>query len=566
MSGTSWDDLAAVALLGTGRRPVPAAPLPAPLADAAARVGAVRAASARPGTEPDAAEHLLDVAALGAVLRRAGMRPRTPRPLPEPAPTDPRRPAGPAAAARLLELLGGTDRELLELWLATAQECGVRPPEPLLPALLDHATRFPTLAPLLVAVAGPRGRWLAGHRRDWAATVATALPSPTRATAEAAGQGPPSWDLGPPAERVAWLTDRRSDDAGAARRVLESGWPREEPAQRAALLAVLAVGLDPADEPFLEQCLGDRRGDVRVTAARLLTALPGSALGRRAAARARAAVRVERQVLRRRLVVTVPAGHDEAMFRDQVPPPPARLGPGGGPGAWLLLHVVAAAPLATWVPALGASAVDVTALEAADGWQAVLWSGWARAAVREGDAVWAEALLQHLPGPGSSAGSSPGSSPGSGRGPGPGSGSGPAGGGGPPGRPLPGSEPLDPLTTVGALLALLDGDVRARQVAGWLRARGGPPAPAAVLVRAVPAPWPPAVTAAVVDWLADRPRLDDPDGRAVLELAARRLPGDRVGALREVAEQWPVASTTRRLAGAAAELLSVRRAVLEELQ
>ena len=563
MSGTGWSDLAAAALLGTMRRPVPEGGLPAALAAAAAEVGQAQTAAARSGARCDAAERLLDVAALAAGYRRAGLRPGPPRDVPAPAPADGRRPAGQAAGARLADLLAGGDRELLELWLATAVARGVRPPEPLLPALLDRAIRMPTLAPLLVAVAGPRGRWLARHRRDWAAAVASADDAATQAAGDAAGvvpaetaePGTASWELGTPGERVAWLRGLRRHDPEAARRLLERGWPQEEPVHRAALLAVLGTGLDGADEPFLERCLGDRRADVRATAARLLTGLPGSALARRGADRALAAVRIERQVVRRRLVVTVPAGYDDQMARDQVPPPPARLGPGGGPGAWLLLHLVAACPLAAWVPARGASPDDVVALEVAEGWRAVLWSGWARAAVREGDRAWAQALLHRLPAVTSA-----------GTGAGTGTGAGPAGGAGSGGRPGPGTDPFDPLAIVGALLALLDDGVRARQVAAWLRARGGPPLPAAVLARAVPAPWPPAASGAVIDWLRERPRLDDPDGRAVLELAARRLPGDHVGALREVAEQWPVASATRRLAGAAAELLAIRRAVLEELQ
>jgi hypothetical protein len=577
MTPLTWDDLAAVALLGTRRRALrgggvgdgPLPGLPPALGEAVAVVTRARAADRPAGAEPDAAEHLLDVAALAVTFRRAGLRTRPARPLPDPAPADPRRAAGPAASARLASLLGGADRELLELWLTTAADRGLRAPDQLLPALLDHAVRVPAHAPVAARVAGTRGRWLAHHRRDWAGVldgVAAGAVGP--GAPEPAGEGPAaagehgSWELGTPAERVAWLGRRRTTDPAPARRLLQKGWAQEEPVHRAALLGALALGLGPDDEPFLERCLADRRGDVRVTAARLLTALPGSALADRAAGRALAAVRVERGPLRRRLAVTLPAGHDAGMARDQVPAPPARTGapgardgpggPAGGSGAWLVLHLVAAAPLTCWRPGLGGPPGELAALDVADGWRPVVWSGWARAAIRERDEEWAAALLDHPP---ARAGTLVGA---------------PAGGGAPRGwpgaGPLPGAEPADPIGTVGALLSLLPDDARAARVAGWLRSRAGLPAPIALVLRAVPGPWPEPLAAAVLHWLSQRPRLDEADGRAVLDLAARRLPGDGVQALREVAGHWPAASPTRRLASAAAELMSVRRTVVEELQ
>jgi hypothetical protein len=350
----------------------------------------------------------------------------------------------------------------------------------------------------------------------------------------------------------------RSRDPAAARSRRAAGWAKEPPAERAGLLGVLSERLEPADEPFLGRCLRDRRGDVRALAARLLTRLPGSALAGRAATRARAAVRVERSLLRTRVVVTVPAGWDAAMAADQVPAPPAQLvrgsgpaapvgpvpGPTAGPGGWLLLHVVAAAPLATWVPGLAGRPADLVRLEVADGWRGVLWLGWAQAALREGDRGWAAALLQHLP-------------PGVWRGPG-------VRGG-----------PADGPRAVAALLELLPGAERAGFVAELLLATSratsrttsrSEQVPAALLLRSVPGPWPGELAIAVLDWFADRGALDEPDARAALELAARRLPIELTGAVRQFAEQWPPASVARRLARAAADLMTTRHDLLEELQ
>jgi hypothetical protein len=74
------------------------------------------------------------------------------------------------------------------------------------------------------------------------------------------------------------------------------------------------------------------------------------------------------------------------------------------------------------------------------------------------------------------------------------------------------------------------------------------------------------VPGAVLAWLAARPRLDDVEGRALLDLAAHRLPVERADALRDLADRWPPQSPSRRVAAVAAELMTIRRAILEELQ
>jgi hypothetical protein len=337
-----WDDLVTAALLGTARRTTDPAGLPGPLAEAAVRL--------RP--DDDAAARLLRVAALATVYRRAGARPRPPRRGPAPVPAEAGRVAGTAAQRRLSRLLELKDAELLALWLRTAVARGLRPHPSLLPALLDIAARSPALRDDVVAAAGERGRWLAAHRPEWSAVVPP---------------GPPArdaWELGSPPERARWLRDVRRTDPAAAREALEASWAREAPAERAGLLELLAAGLSAADEAFLQRCLTDRRGEVREVAARLLTAMPASALARRAAAEALAVVRREGP----RLVVA--------------PLPPERL-----------FEAVAAAPLATWVPALGASPADVVGLHADPDPAATLWRGWARAAARERDAAWIAALV-----------------------------------------------------------------------------------------------------------------------------------------------------------------------------
>ena len=118
--GVSWDELVAVALIGTDRRPVE---VDAP--------GDLEAVLAGRGVE----DRLLASAAAWTVARRAGARAGAPRQV-EPAEPDPR-PVCSAAAGGRLDLLLEV-RELVEQWLALAEAAGVRPPPELVPALLDY--------------------------------------------------------------------------------------------------------------------------------------------------------------------------------------------------------------------------------------------------------------------------------------------------------------------------------------------------------------------------------------------------------------------------------------------
>jgi len=100
-----------------------------------------------------------------------------------------------------------------------------------------------------------------------------------------------------------------------------------------------------------------------------------------------------------RLRVTPPMSCDAAMRRDGVAPkPPAGL----GERAWWLMEVLARTPLSSWTgdttdgPAIAANPAQLLALPVADDWAGPLHRGLARAAVLQGDRVWAGPLLDVL--------------------------------------------------------------------------------------------------------------------------------------------------------------------------
>ncbi|MER6123992.1 DUF5691 domain-containing protein [Streptomyces sp. NPDC001795] len=382
-SAVPWEELVTVALLGTDRRTPPWLP---------------------PGRQAPTA--LLDLAAVETVRRRAGLRPSPAGARPEPAAADPRPLLPPAAARRLAMLLSdrpgtgaggrrGAAPDLMELlpqWLALANERGFAPPPEALPVLLDAARGRTDLRPAALAFAGPRALWLARLNPDWRFALRSApgggseLPLP-----EETDRIQRLWQEGLFAERVALLTALRARQPAVARELLATTWATERAEDRLMFLDSLRTGLEPADEPFLEQALSDRSRNVRATAAELLSALPGSALAGRMAVRAAACVAVDFTQGDPALVVEAPHECDPGMERDGVVPnPPA----GRGERSWWLGQLVEAAPLGSWQARLGGrTPEEIVALPVADDWRGELHGAWCRAAVRQRDPGWSRALL-----------------------------------------------------------------------------------------------------------------------------------------------------------------------------
>ncbi|MEU3605228.1 DUF5691 domain-containing protein [Streptomyces sp. NPDC035033] len=353
-----------------------------------------------------AAGALLDAAARRTLRRRAGLRPGPAAVPPEPAPDDPR-PALPEAARRRLDgLLAGRAApapaggrrgaapdlaELLPQWLALAVERGYKAPPAALPALLDAARARTDLRPRALALAGPRGLWLARLNPEWrfalrGAGAGGTLPDPGDAAAVRE-----LWEEGLFAERVALLAAVRAEDPAAGRALLAGTWSAERAEDRLMFLDSLRAGLSAADEEFLETALADRSRNVRATAAELLSALPGSAFAGRMAARAVTCVGLDRTASVPTVVVEAPHECDEEMRRDGVVAVPPS---GRGERSWWLGQLVEAAPLSCWPARFGGRTPEqIVALPVADDWRAELHAAWCRAAVRQRDAAWSRALL-----------------------------------------------------------------------------------------------------------------------------------------------------------------------------
>ncbi|WP_344217767.1 DUF5691 domain-containing protein [Kribbella sancticallisti] len=346
-----WDGLVSSALLGTERRPARFEELPPKIQEELGEGG------------------LLDAAALATLYKRAG---RTPleglEPLPAAAGEDRPLPR-PAAIRRLDAMLTGFQTTALGEWLRAADERGWGVPPEHLPALADYARGRVQYRPLVVKAAGRRASWLADLNPEWRFLHAAVVESNDLRI----------WTHGNATQRRSWLSSLRHSDPAAALEALREVWPTEPAATRLDFLGLLAEGLSPADEEFCEAALDDRSKEVRRAAAALLARIPGSQYGERMAQRVWSHLLISDGLI----AVTLPTRLDASMERDGIDPQPQE---GIGKRAWWFRQILAAAPLRASEPEHLHMEVEGCAPE-------VLQVAWAQAAVREGSAEWARALL-----------------------------------------------------------------------------------------------------------------------------------------------------------------------------
>ena len=240
----SYDDLVTAATVGLTRRPLAVTGLCGPAAGYESVLNADGPAAA-----------LLDAAALLAVVRRAGVQPR--HGVTVPAPSADFAPAlldfAVAALRRLCwyQVYGRwywssspEDVRLLADLLSAAADAGYVAMGQLLTDLLDASINHPVPGPAVTGVLGARGRLLVRYWPGWQDMLAAADSA-----------DPEDWRTGSPAERLAYLTDLRDGDPGAARDLLAAAWVQEHGRDRAWFLAAFSHGLSLADEGFLELLL-----------------------------------------------------------------------------------------------------------------------------------------------------------------------------------------------------------------------------------------------------------------------------------------------------------------------
>lgn len=454
---------------------------------------------------PDPPGTLLDAAAFLTAYRRAGKPLRAPVATSEPAPDDRLPMASPLVNAALNDILAGGDTALLQELVTAMTEAGFRAPEVRIPGLLDRAAMHGDLAKALMEVVGERGRWLAAQRTEWRKLLAYG---------EIAAPLPADWRLTDPLTRRDAFAAARRHDPDAAREALLADWETEALPERRDLLAAFAEGLSPADEDALNIAATDRRREVREIAWDLLRKLPDSGRSQRMAERARLLVTIEKRRLGRHRMLIATPGYDAGMRADGIAEKPGRQGE--GLSAFWLRQIVAATPLRTWSEQLPpAELLSMTDNQPFGG---ELRTGWLEATQLEDNLEWATAFVRSL-----------------------------------------GPYRCQPL------LAILPAGVRTKAVSTALNHDGQR---ALTLLSSCPRPWPPGLSTAVLEALAEDPKSYVP--RTTIELIGYRAAADESSVriaelLRGLAERFTQSRAEPALRRAA-NLIDIRRHMLEGLR
>lgn len=369
------DSLSAQLMLGTERRTPQWPALPDPLAALMAQVDV-----------PDATEEAraLRLAGALALCADAGFTPPVRAAVIMPCPPE-TRPV--VSAPAWLRMLRGVfddgppplQREALQVLAGRGEVL----PAALLPQALDLGRRREALRAVLRPVLGERGRWLASLNADWQVVLADAV-------AEAAD--PQLWEEGTLAQRSAQLARLRISDSALARQWLESALASGDARERAALLAVCAEGLSPADEAMLDARLSDRSKEVRQCAAGLLARLPQSTFVARMISRLQALLRQTRKLLRSTWVIDAPEAFGEDWAADGLDKQkPAR--DSLGERAWWLYQLARHVPLDWWTEHTGMTPEALLKWARGGDWQAALVRAWSDALARAPQVDWARAML-----------------------------------------------------------------------------------------------------------------------------------------------------------------------------
>jgi hypothetical protein len=250
-----WAQLVSTALIGTERRPLPAADDSRPASETGTSPGSAPPPDSTPGSAPppDPAAQLLARAAVASLAWRVG---RPPEPfegtLPRPAPADPRQ-ALPRPAARRLRVILESYPKYLPEWLAAVRHRGYRLPAALLPPLLDLGRTNMLIRVDLAAVLGEPGRWLAAASGSWRYLLREAR----------AELRPEDWQSTDPDARIAYVAGLYLADPQAARRLIRAEWAAQRVPVKLGLLALLSRYPDPDDVFFVHDLIKDPSKQVR---------------------------------------------------------------------------------------------------------------------------------------------------------------------------------------------------------------------------------------------------------------------------------------------------------------
>ncbi len=282
-------------------------------------------------------------------------------------------------AIKLLNMImdGAFENALPEFLFHLEKNNKCLPPE-ILPGLLERSLSSPHLWEQLKKNIGERGKWLLRQNDDWSSLRADELPE--------------DWEEALHDQRLMILEKTRRNDPAKAIRMLEETWPRESVNQKVRFLKVLEKTPTKDLESFLEQCLDDRRKEVRKSAVRLLAKISNSSLSERMFERMKDLIHIKSRTNKKeKLEIRLPDKLDDAMIRDGIDPRVQWYK--GGVKASRLGQMVALIQPAKWLEYLNLPAGDVVDMFVRSDWGELLIQAMVEATALHNDNEWTKALL-----------------------------------------------------------------------------------------------------------------------------------------------------------------------------
>lgn len=368
----TWDDILATAVVGTEQREFK-------LATGEDELGRLLAQL----NQTDREGSLLSVASIVALYRGAGVAPPVDTQSSSNASEqDEASSAGAKSGQHLAFMLEGEFREVLPEWLAAMNNAHKRVPEEHLPALLEHGRQETSLRRPIIAVLGRRGEWLAAQNPDWHYA--------TRKDEKDV------WETASREERLLLLGSLRSTDPAKARELLVTTWAQESAKDRVVFLERFAIGVSPSDEPFLNEALQDRSGEVRRVARTLLAGLP-SEFSRRLKSLATPLLSFKKGLIgKARIEVALPDDPIAWLKANgiEIDNPPRNATQSVGPKAWFLKELISLIPITHWSETWQKTPFEIIRAGDESEWRESFALGFVAAAQRDRDPDWIEALVK----------------------------------------------------------------------------------------------------------------------------------------------------------------------------
>ncbi len=360
-----WDELVKVALIGTDRSKL--------------SEGSRKAFSGMGIDISKAPEHIvLESAVFLSLLKKSTTASKTwTKPLPEKAPKETGKQCSKKSRTHLRLILKGNYPDLLPEFVSHLVRNNKLLPLDLIPSLLNQAIANEELWETLHPAIGQRGKWLIRQNPEWEVL----LFKPDERI----------WETGNRSQRLHLLKALREQQSGKAVELIQSTWKEDDLQSRVQFVKMLKFKASVADEAFLEECLDNRRKEIRKAAAKVLSTIPESRLCQRVFEQLKTLISLKQKSKKGKLNIKLPEELTDQMIRDGIDPSSRWFK--GGVKASRLGQMIAVVPPSFWESYFKKTVSETLQLFVKSEWSELILQAITEATIRHKNSQWTEEIL-----------------------------------------------------------------------------------------------------------------------------------------------------------------------------